>query len=368
MSMKLSYERLTTLTESILTKGYGYSPEEARLTARVLAEADARNVPSHGVSRLDFYRKNMQGGFARPGAEPEVVWQTPCSLVVDGHDGVGSYVSDWSVRRLIEKAKGAGTAFCAVRGSNHYGMAGLWAEQIAGEGMIGMAFTNTRTCGIPTHGRQRLLGTNPIAVAIPEADGRIFLLDMATTTVAHGKIEVYDRRGKAMPLGWAVDERGRGTTDATAFERLFYADPIRGGHLFLGGEGEENGGHKGYGLGLLVDLLCSGLSLGASSLNTFRPGRGSGIAHFFGAIRLDLFGEPRELRAHIGTILRDIRESETAEGQSRVYIHGEKESEARARAMREGVPIDDATWGLLASLCAEFGIEMPEGSRERDAR
>ncbi len=358
MSMKLSYEKLTALTETILTKGYGYSPEEAALTARVLVEADARNVPSHGVSRLDFYRKNMQGGFAKPGAEPEIVWQTPCSLVVDGHDGVGSYVADWSVRRLIEKAKATGSAFCAVRNSNHYGMAGLWAEQVAAEGMIGMAFTNTRTCGIPTYGRQRLLGTNPIAVAIPEAGGRTFLLDMATTTVAHGKIEVYDRRKKPMPLGWAVDEKGRGTTDASAFERLFWADPTYGGHLYLGGEGEENGGHKGYGLGLLVELLCAGLSLGTSSLHTFTKGQGSGIAHFFGAVRLDLFGDPRELQAHIGETLREVRESETAEGQSRIYIHGEKESEARALALEEGVFLDDATAELLTSLCGEFGIEM----------
>lgn len=359
MDLKIPYATLLQLTEDILSRGFGYSGEEARLTARVLVEADARNVPSHGVSRLDFYRKNMRGGFAKPGSEPEIVWQTPCSLVVDGRDGVGSYVSDWSVRRLIEKARASGSAFCAVRNSNHYGMAGLWAEMIAENDMIGMAYTNTRACGIPTHGRQRLLGTNPIAVAIPEAGGRTFLLDMATTTVAHGKIEVYDRRKKPMPLGWAVDEKGRGTTDASAFERLFWADPINGGHLFLGGEGEENGGHKGYGLGLLVELLCAGLSLGTCSLNTFTPGHGSGIAHFFGALRLDLFGEPEALRAHVGAILQDIRAGETAEGQARVYIHGEKESEARAKALAEGVPIDGATAELLRSLCGEFGVPMP---------
>jgi len=360
MNVKLPYETLLTLTEEILSRGFGYSAEEARLTARVLAEADARGVPSHGVSRLDFYRKNIRGGFAKPGAEPEIVWETPCSLVVDGHDGVGSYVSDWSVRRLIEKAKGAGSAFCAVRGSNHYGMAGLWAEMIAANDMIGMAYTNTRACGIPTHGRRRLLGTNPIAVAIPEAEGRTFLLDMATTTVAHGKVEVYDRRKKPMPLGWAVDEKGTGTSDASAFERLFWENPNYGGHLFLGGEGEENGGHKGYGLGLLVELLCAGLSLGVCSLRTFTPGSGSGIAHFFGAIRLDLFGDPKATRAHIGGILREIRESETAEGRERVYIHGEKESEARAEAEAEGVPLDGATADLLRGLCGEFGIPLPE--------
>ena len=360
MSKKISFQNLIDLTHSILEKGYGYTSEEARLTAWVLAEADARGVPSHGVSRLDFYRKNMNGGFAKPGSKPEIVWETPSSLVVDGHDGVGSYVSNFSVEHVIEKARSCGTAFCAVRNSNHYGMAALWTEMIAKKDMIGIAATNTRTCGIPTYGKQRMLGTNPIAVAIPESEGRIFSLDMATTTVAHGKIEVYDRRRKPMPLGWAVDENGIGTTDASAFEHLFMNNPKDGGHLFLGGEGEENGGHKGFGLGLLVELLCSGLSLGASSVETFTKGHGAGITHFFGAMRLDLFGDSAALKAHTGKILNTIRESAKANGQERIYIHGEKETEARAKAACDGIFIDDATCSLLESLSRDFLLgELP---------
>ena len=356
MSKTFSYNGLLKLTETILLCSYGYSEKEAAITARILVEADARGIPSHGVSRLDFYRKNIQGGFAKPGAEPEIVWQTPVSLVVDGHDGVGAYISDWSVGKMIALAQQTGTAFCAVRNSNHFGIAGFWAEEVAKNNMIGMAFTNTRTCGIPTYGRERVLGTNPIAVAIPEDEGKFFLLDMATTTVAHGKVEVYDRRKKPMPPGWAVDEQGVGTTDATAFEHLFYTNPRYGGHLFLGGEGEESGGHKGFGLGLLVELLCSGLSLGMSSLSTFQKGNGSGITHFFGALRLDLFGDPRALRAHISDILNPIRRGEKAQGQDRIYIHGEKETEARARALQEGIFIDDATCTLLDSLAKEAEI------------
>jgi LDH2 family malate/lactate/ureidoglycolate dehydrogenase len=350
MSKKFQYDELLGLTEKILRGGvYGYSAKEAAVTARVLVEADARNIPSHGVSRLDFYRKNIEGGFAKPGAKPEIVWETPCSLVVDGHDGVGCAIAEWSVEALLGKAKQCGSAFCAVRNSNHFGIAGLWAEEIARHGMVGMAFTNTRSCGIPTFGRERVLGTNPIAVAIP-SEGGAFLLDMATTTVAHGKVEVYDRRKKPMPEGWAVDENGVGTTDASAFEHLFYHNPRYGGHLFLGGEGEEGGGHKGFGLGLLVELLCSGLSLGASSLRTFETGKGAGITHFFGALRLDLFGAPDALQHHIASILADIRQGQTANGQERIYIHGEKEAEARKRALKEGIVIDDATCALLESL------------------
>jgi LDH2 family malate/lactate/ureidoglycolate dehydrogenase len=358
MKNSYTYDELTGLTERLLTALYGYSAAEARITAEVLVEADARNIPSHGVSRLDFYRGNLNGGFARPGAEPEVVYETPSSLVVDGRDGVGPYIADFSVKRMLAKAETQGSAFCSVRNSNHFGIAGFWAEKAARKDMIGLAFTNTRTCGIPTYGRERLLGTNPICVAIPRGapeGGGLFMLDMATTTVAHGKIEVYDRRKQTMPSGWAVDDTGAVMHDATAFEKLFWANPQFGGHLYLGGEGEESGGHKGFGLGLLVELLCSGLSQGAASYDTFQKGRGSGITHFFGAIRMDLFGGVPALKTHINGILEHVKNSAKAEAQDRIYIHGEKEAEARALALKDGIRLDEATCKLLESLCAEAG-------------
>ena len=162
---------------------------------------------------------------------------------------------------------------------------------------MGMAFCNTRICAIPTFGRERILGTNPVCFAIPSAGKTHFMLDMATTTVAHGKVEVYERRSKSMPLGWAVDENGVDTTDTQHFQKLFRSDMPDGGHLFLGGAGEELGGHKGYGLGLFVDVLCAGMSMGAWSRDTFSP-NGAGIAQFLGAIRTDLFGNPRDRFQH----------------------------------------------------------------------
>jgi LDH2 family malate/lactate/ureidoglycolate dehydrogenase len=359
MKNTYTYDELSRLTETLLSALYGYSRAEARITAEVLVEADARNIPSHGVSRLDFYRGNLKGDFARPGVEPEIVHETPCSLVVDGHSGVGPYIADFSVTRMLAKAEKHGSAFCSVRNSNHFGIAGFWAEKAARRDMIGLAFTNTRTCGIPTFGRERVLGTNPICAAIPCGSGgvsRIFMLDMATTTVAHGKVEVYDRRKQTMPAGWAVDDKGVGMHDATAFEKLFWANPRLGGHLYIGGEGEENGGHKGFGLGLLVELLCSGLSLGTASYDTFQKGKGSGIAHFFGAIRMDLFGSPDALETHIGGILDHIKNGDKAEGQERIYIHGEKEAEARALAIKNGITLDEATCEMLETLRAEAGL------------
>lgn len=362
MSANIPYEKLLKFTEDALKKGFAYSEAEARVTAKVLVEADARGIPSHGVARLAFYRQNLAGGFAKPGTEPEIVWSTPSSLVVDGHGGVGCYVAEFSVQKMLDLAGKTGLAFCSVRNSNHYGIAAYWAELAAQKDMIGFSFTNSYLSATPTFGRRRCLGTNPIAVAVPEADGRAFLLDMATTTVAHGKIELYDRRQKPMPLGWVIDEAGQGVTDATAFEQTFHGSKL-GGHLFLGGEGEENGGHKGFGLGLLVELLCSGLSLGSASFATYNnnPGGQAGICHFFGALRLDLFGPPAELKRHIAEIIGVIRSGEKVPGHDRIYIHGEKETESRELALREGVFLDEATQKYLAGLAAEFSLPSPTG-------
>ncbi|MCP4603166.1 MAG: Ldh family oxidoreductase [Proteobacteria bacterium] len=351
----VTYEKLKAYTAEVL-EHLGYPKEHADITAEVLVEADARGVASHGVARLTFYQANIEGGFAVPAAEPTIVHETPLSLVVDGRHGVGSPIADFTMQKCIEKAEKNGAGFGAVRNSNHFGMAGLWAEKAAAKNQIGMSFTNTRICSIPTFGKQRILGTNPICVAIPQDDKTPFMLDMATTTVAHGKIEVYERRELDMPLGWVVDENGKGTTDTKHFQKLFWSKSPDGGHLFLGGEGEDLGGHKGYGLGLLVDLLSAGLSMGRWSLHTFQ-GTGSGIAHFLGAMRMDLFGDPEELKRHITSILDEVRNSNKAEGQDRIYIHGEKEIEARTRALEQGIALDEATCEILENYGKQFGVK-----------
>lgn len=360
MSVRITYEELLQYTREVL-QAFGYSEERAELTARILVEADARGVASHGVARLAFYEANLRGGHAKLDAEPVIVHETPVSLVVDGNQGIGAYVADFSMRHVLRKAEATGTCFCAVRNSNHYGMAGLWAEMAAERNMVGMAFTNTRPCAIATFGKQHVLGTNPIAVAIPAGKGRpCFLLDMATTVVAHGKVEVCHRRNKPMPLGWAVDAEGKGTTDATAVVNLFRqeGEDMLGGHLLLGGEGEELGGHKGYGLALLVELLCSGLSMGTWSAHTFND-QGACITHFFGAFRLDLFGNGDSIAEHVGGILEEIRRGKRVEGQDRIYIHGEKETERRAKALAEGFELDDATETLLGTYAERYGLTPP---------
>jgi L-2-hydroxycarboxylate dehydrogenase (NAD+) len=356
----IKYEELLSYTKKILKK-LGYPEKQAEVTAWILVEADARGVNSHGVGRLEFYESNIKNGFNIPNAEPEIVYETPLSVVVDGHHGVGSYIAQFAMTRVVEKAKNAGAGFAAVRNSNHFGMAAFWAEMATAQGFIGMSFCNTRICSIVTYGKDRILGTNPICFAIPSSGKTPFVLDMATATVAHGKVEVYERLNKHMPIGWVVDENGVDTSDTHAFQKIYH-EKKTGGHLFLGGAGEELGGHKGYGLGLFVDLLCAGMSMGAWSCDTFVKNGGARIAQFFAAIRTDLFGNPPEIAEHVESILKGVRESARAEGQDRIYIHGEKEIERRAESMVEGVLLDEGEWKILDDYAAKFGLEKISGA------
>ena len=352
----ISYQELSSFTQKVLEK-LGYPKEQAEVTAWALVEADARGVPSHGVGRLPFYEGNIKSGFVFPDAKLEVVHETPLSLVVDGHNGIGPYLAKYTMNSAIEKAKKVGAGFGALRNSSHFGMAALWAEMATAEGFIGMSFTNTRICSVVTFGRERILGTNPICFAIPTSGKTPFVLDMATTTTAHGKVEVYERRKKTMPIGWVVDENGKDTTDTIEFQKLYRSSNPNGGHLFLGGAGEELGGHKGYGLGLFVDLLCAGMSMGAWSKETFSKTEGCKVASFFAAIRTDLFGNPKEIADHVESILDGVRNSNKAEGHDRIYIHGEKEIEKHAESKVDGISLDEVEWKMLAGYAEKFNFE-----------
>ncbi len=353
------YEALQHFAAKILER-VGYPREKAAITAWALVEADARGVPSHGLQRLGDYESYVRDGLFQPEAPLTKIHETPTSLVLDGHNGIGMHIAEHAMKACIARAKEGGSGFCSVRNSNHYGMAGLWAEMAVSEGCLGIAMTNTEKFAIVTHGKERLLGTNPMAVALPAAEGKHFLLDMATTTVPHGKIEVYARRGLTMPYGWAVDDQGEDTGDAPGMSSLFKSSLPLGGQLMLGGRGELLGGHKGYGLGLLVELFCAALSGGTWSRHTFTPERGGAIAHFFAALDLRLFGNPEQIAANVENILEEIRHTPTVEGQERIYIHGEKEREHREKALASGVPLDEVTWRELEVYGERFSLEFPK--------
>jgi LDH2 family malate/lactate/ureidoglycolate dehydrogenase len=353
----ISYDKLYDYMVYMLEKGLKYPRASAEITAKVLVEADARGHASHGVARIKIYHQEVQDGKNHPEARAEVVYETPVSLVIQGNSAPGFPTSQFAVEKTIEKALANGTCMTSIRDSCHYGMAGYWAELIADQGMVGWSFTNTLPAAIPTYGRERLLGTSPVCMAMPIGRKPHFMLDMATTTVPLGKIEVAARRGLPLPEGWAVDEEGKVTHDA-----VYVAEVNRnmtmpyGGLLYLGGATEVLGGHKGYGLGMLVELLTAGLSLGTATYDTYQ--KSCGICHYFQAVRLDLFGDSERIQTHMASIVDRIKDSAKAQGQERLYIHGEKEYEKSEKSLKEGIWLDPATWERLDEYARLFGIDL----------
>ncbi len=334
--------------------------EDAEVTADNLVLADLRGIGSHGVARLRRYVNGLRDGVmvARPGIE--VVHETATTALIDGGGGLGQPVSVRAMRSAIDKAREFGAGFVAVRNSNHYGIAGYYALMALKEEMIGISMTNAAVLVVPTFGRDAMLGTNPISVAAPAGQERAFVLDMATSTVPRGKLEVYNRQDKPVPLGWATDERGLPTQDAGQVLKNLLAR-AGGGLLPLGGAGELMSGHKGYGLALLVDVLC-GVLPGAGYANTIYPKTPEGkplpanVGHFFGALRVDAFRPLDEFKATMDDIIRRLKNSPKAEGADRIYIHGEKEFEMEVEREVNGVVLHPKVVADLQAIGEEVGV------------
>ncbi|HEY9054095.1 MAG TPA: Ldh family oxidoreductase, partial [Rectinemataceae bacterium] len=311
---------------------YGVGSSEARAQASVLTAADCRGIPSHGVARLWRYVAGLETGQMIPDARPCVLRESPVSLLVDAAGGLGAPVSLRTMEQVVDKARISGMAFGCVRNSNHFGIAGYYASLALEEDMLGMAMTNTAALGVPTFGRQVMFGTNPLAFAAPADKEKSFLLDMSTTVVTRGKIETYDRLGKTLPSGWAVDKEGRTATKASSLlEDMFRR--AGGGIVPLGGESELFGGHKGYGLAVMVDILTGLLSGGGFGLDVMDTEISSArVSHCFAAMRIDLFREPAEFKQDMDRLLGDLRSCPPAEGQERVYYAGLKEREFEAES------------------------------------
>jgi len=332
-------------------QGYGFSPAESRQITDVLLEADLCGIESHGVQRLIRYHKEITQGMVKPDAKPEIVTQTPLSAVIEGHDAMGQLMGIQAMELAISKAKEFGFGMVTVRNSNHYGIAGYYVNMAANAGMIGLSMTNTEAIMVPTFGRQAMLGTNPIAFAMP-AQPVNFVFDAATTVVPRGKLEVYVKRGNDLPSGWALDENGHDSTDA---DRILgnIVHKTGGGILPLGGSGEQTSGYKGYGFAMLCEICTAILSGGTTSNYIYKtPGR-SNICHCFVAIDHGMFGEKAQMEASLSQYLQEIRQSEKAQGCDRIYIHGEKEAEAKQRILLEGIPVNDKTYEQM-QLIAEY--------------
>lgn len=334
---------------------------DAEIVADNLVAADLRGISSHGVARLRRYVKGLKDGVMLARPEVEVVHETLATALIDGGDGLGQPVSQRAMQMAIDKAGQVGAGFVTVRNSNHYGIAGYYSMMALEHDMIGFSMTNAAVLVVPTFGRNAMLGTNPISVAAPADKERPFVLDMATSTVPRGKLEVYNRMEEQLPLGWATDETGEPTPDAAQVLENFL-NLAGGGLLPLGGAGELFGGHKGYGLALMVDIL-SGVLPGAGYANNIylkdengKP-KPANVGHFFGALRVDGFRPVDEFKATMDDILGRLKATPKAVGQDRIFIHGEKEYEIVDDRQENGVILHPKVEADLMAMAQEFGVE-----------
>lgn len=316
--------------------------EHAILAADVLLQADLRGVDSHGVARLSGYVRLWEVGRINTTPSMNVVHETPSTAVLDGDKGLGLVVAPAAMRMAIEKAKQCGTGWVAVKNSNHFGIAGYHSMMALEHGMIGLSMTNASPLVAPTFSIERLLGTNPICVAIPACDQPPFVADFATTTAANGKLEILQRKNEDAPHGWVQDKNGVPTTNAHGVKE--------GGALIPLGSDREHGSHKGYSLGAWVDIfsgVLSGANYGpwvppfVSFLAPAADPVGEGLGHFFGAMRIDAFRPQEEFRKHMDNWITRFRNAKTVAGQEKVIIPGDPEREQEALRLKNGIPLNE---------------------------
>ena len=335
---------------------FGFDERDSRRIGEVLLTSDLYGIESHGMQRMVRYHKGIAKGLIHVGAEPEVVFETPVSAVVDGHAGMGQLIGVFAMEKAIAKAKASGVGIVSVRNSNHYGIAGYYAQMASDQGLMGFSCTNSEAIMVPTFSRRAMIGSNPIAVAVP-ADPHPFFFDASTSVVTRGKLEIYNKTGKPLPEGWALDENGDPCDEAPRVLSNIVGKK-GGGIMPLGGSGETLGSHKGYGWGMVAELFSSILSLGVTSNRCCTFPDKTGICHGFAAIDPAIFGDPDAIRRHFSEYLQRLRDAPKASGRDRIYTHGEKEVAAAADRRANGVPVSDGTMVELLDLCRYLKLDF----------
>lgn len=353
-----SYEQLYKFTHDMLLK-IGCPEVHAQIGADVLLSADMRGVDSHGVARLSGYVRLWEKGRINTNPNIKIVHETPSTAVVDGDKGLGLVVAPYAMNVAIEKASKAGTGWVSVKNSNHYGIAGYHSMMALEHDMIGISLTNASPLVSPTFSKERLLGTNPISVAIPADQEPPFVADMATTTAANGKLEILQRKGQDAPEGWVQDKDGNSTTSSNGVKD--------GGALLPLGGDREHGSHKGYALGSIVDIfsaVLSGANYGpwvppfVAFLEPDPNPVGEGIGHFFGAMRVDAFRPAGEFKSHMDNWIKRFRSAETTPGNEKVLIPGDPERELEEYRKTNGIPLLDPVVKDLSELGHRFGVKF----------
>ncbi len=351
-----TYQQLYQFTLNVF-KSMGCSNEDATLATSVLLSADLRGIDSHGIARLVGYVRLWEVGRINPTPNIHIVHETPSTAVVDGDKGLGLVVAPKAMQIAIDKAKQVGTGWVSVKNSNHFGIAGYHAMMALSQDMIGMAMTNASALVAPTYSAEKLLGTNPIAVAVPAGKEAPFVADFATTTAANGKLEIAQRKNEPIPKGWAQDAAGHTTTDAAILKK--------GGALLPLGSEKEQGSHKGYALGSIVDIfsgVLSGASFGpwAPPFPAYVPMPdnmpGEGLGHFLGAMRIDAFRPAADFKNNMDQWLNRFRTAQPIEGQSQVYVAGDVERIIEGERMKNGIPLVSEVVKDLNELATKLSI------------
>lgn len=333
---------------------YGFPPEESAGITDVLITADLFGIESHGVQRLVRYAGAIDEGSVDPKAPVVTVFETPVSAVWKADRTMGQTVATAGMNKAIAMAKEHGFGAVTVSGSNHYGIAGYYTKMAAEQDLLGICMTNTEAIAIPTGGKKAMLGTSPIALCMP-ADPIPFWFDSATTVVTRGKLEVYNKLEQPIPEGWAADENGLGCPDAARVIRNI-CDKAGGGIFPLGGETTLTGSHKGYGLGIIVELFTSIFSGGTTSPHVARSGNAD-TSFCFMAIDYGMFGDKAEIKARMSTLLQELRESPKADGVERIYTHGERAWASAERLKREGIPVNAKTLDEMLAIAGRLGVD-----------
>jgi LDH2 family malate/lactate/ureidoglycolate dehydrogenase len=331
-------------------RGHEVRPEDARTAAEVLVASDMRGIESHGVARLEQYVKAIDAGVLDPQAQPEIVRQSGATALVDAHNGLGHVAGVYAMRLAIEKARVADVGVVSVRHSNHYGIAGYYAMMALDHDFIGISLTDSSPLVAPTGGRTAMLGTNPIAFAAPTGGPFPFVLDMATSTVPRGRIEVAARKDLPLGPGWSLDASGRPTRDARA--------ALEGALLPLGGAA-ESAGYKGYGLAAMVEILTgvlSGSLYGPLIARLWETARPSDLGQFFLALRPDAFGSLEGFQQRLQHLQDLLKQGPLAVDEAEILIAGEKEARNTERNRREGIPVHPTVVATLEQLGAGAGL------------
>lgn len=327
--------------------------ERATITAELMVRTDLRGVDSHGIDMLPRYHELWQGGFIVMDAEPVVVKDSMATGLYDGAKGLGHYVSTLAMQLAIDKARTYGVGVVGVRNSGHFGAAANYSMMALPHDLIGVSTTNSPYVAmVPTFGREAKLSTNPLSFAAPAGRHAPFVLDMATTTVAFGKLRLASRWGKPIPSGWALDDDGEPTTDADVAVKHRLQTPLGGTR--------ELGSHKGYGLGMMVDIL-SGILPGAVYGDLFfrtdrQERRLQDVGHCFIALDPARFRPIVDFKRDMDDYFDSLKATPRAEGRDRIYVAGEPEAESEARRRRDGIPLSPALMARVDAIARELGV------------